>query len=138
MAALLPHLTAGLNALSLALLLAGWVLIRSGSRHWHRRAMLSAAAVGALFLVAYVAHHVLQPLFVFRGHGLARPAYFTLLASHVALAVAVAPLALVTLRRALAGRVDAHRALARWTLPLWLYVSASGILVYVLLYHVYA
>lgn len=137
MAAVLPHLTAALNALSLALLTAGWLLIRRGRKRQHRRAMLAAAAAGGLFLLAYLAHHLTAPVFVFRGHGLVRPAYFTLLGSHVVLAAAVAPLAAVTLRRALAGRVAAHRALARWTLPLWVYVSVTGLVVYVLLYHVY-
>ncbi len=137
MAALLPHLTAGLNALSLALLVGGWVLIRQGRKRQHRWAMLAAATVGGLFLAAYLAHHLTAPVFVFRGRGLVRPAYFTLLATHVVLAAAVAPLALLTLRRALAGRFAAHRALARWTLPLWVYVSVTGLVVYVLLYHVY-
>jgi len=134
---LLPHLTAGLNALSLVLLLAGWALVKSGQPRLHRHVMLAAVTVGGLFLVAYLAHHATAPVFVFRGQGLVRPAYFTLLIGHVALAALVTPMVLVTLRRALAGRFDRHQRLARWTMPIWVVVSVSGIAVYVLLYHVY-
>ncbi len=130
----LPHLTAALNALSLVLMLVGWRLIRAGRKRQHRMAMMAAAAAGALFLVAYVAHHAVSPLFVFRGAAAWRPAYFTLLTTHVVLAAAVAPLVLVTLRRALTGQIERHRSLARWTLPLWIYVSVTGIVVYALLY----
>ncbi|HSV29356.1 MAG TPA: DUF420 domain-containing protein [Candidatus Omnitrophota bacterium] len=137
-ASILPHVTAGLNGAALALLLAGFALIRTGRRLWHRRVMLAAVATSGLFLVAYLVYHATAPIFVFRGTGWIRPAYYSLLISHVVLAAAVTPLIGLTLWRALTGRIDGHRGLARWTLPLWLYVSASGITVYALLYHVYA
>lgn len=134
---MLPHLTAGLNATALVLLLTGFSLIRSGHRRLHRGVMLAAVGVSGLFLLAYVTYHLTQPIFVFRGQGAIRPVYYTLLISHVLLAALVAPMIAVTLWRALAGRFEPHRGLARWTLPVWLYVSASGILVYAMLYHLY-
>lgn len=137
-ATILPHVTASLNALALVLLLAGFALVRSGRRAQHRVAMLSAVTVSALFLVAYVTYHLTAPIFVFQGQGWVRPAYYTLLISHVVLAAAVAPMIVVTVWRGLKGRIDIHRGLARWTLPVWIYVSASGVAVYALLYHVYA
>lgn len=136
-ALVLPHVTATLNALALLLLLAGFVLIRNGRKAAHRAAMLAAVAASGLFLVAYVIYHATAPIFVFRGQGAVRPVYYTLLVSHVVLAATVAPMIAVTLWRALSGRFDAHRGLARWTLPVWLYVSVSGIVVYLLLYHLY-
>ncbi|MEW5729388.1 MAG: DUF420 domain-containing protein [Pseudomonadota bacterium] len=137
-AQILPHVTASLNALALVLLLAGFTLVRRGDRAAHRRFMLAAVGVSGLFLLAYLAYHFTAPIFVFRGQGWLRPAYYTLLVSHVVLAAVAAPLIGLTLWRALTGRIEIHRGLARWTLPLWLYVSASGVLVYVLLYHVTA
>lgn len=137
-AAILPHVTVSLNAATLALLIAGFALVRSGRRAMHRRVMLAAVAVSALFLVVYVVYHLTAPIFVFRGAGWVRPAYYALLISHVVLAALVTPMIGLTVWRALAGRFEIHRALARWTLPVWLYVSASGIVVYALLYHVYA
>jgi putative membrane protein len=134
-APLLPHLTAALNAAALVLLLAGFALIRSGQRRLHRRTMLAAVVVSALFLAAYLLYHATAPIFVFRGEGAIRPVYYTVLVSHVILAAAVTPMIALTLVRALRGHVDAHRALARWTWPVWVYVSLSGILVYVMLYH---
>ncbi|HLO76650.1 MAG TPA: DUF420 domain-containing protein [Magnetospirillum sp.] len=133
--ALLPHLTAALNGTALLLMLCGFVLIRSGRRDLHRRLMLAAVAASGLFLVAYAAHHAVNPIFVFRGGAAMRPFYYTLLISHVALAALVAPMVAVTVWRGLAGRFQHHRGLARWTLPIWLYVSVTGIVVYVLLYH---
>lgn len=138
----LPHVTAGLNALAGLLILIGFALIKSGDRVAHKKVMTAAMVVSAVFLTVYLVHHALQPLHAFPGEGAIRPVYFTLLASHVILAVAVTPLIIVTFLRgrvALASGITVkHRALARWTLPLWLYVSVSGILVYWLLYHVYA
>lgn len=131
----LPHLTAGLNALALVLMSAGFVLIRSGRRQSHRRLMLAAVVVSGLFLVAYVLHHAVNPIFAFPGSAAARPFYYALLISHVVLAALVAPMVGVTLWRGLSGRIAPHRGLARWTLPVWLYVSISGIVVYALLYH---
>lgn len=136
-AQILPHLTAGLNAATLALLLLGFALIRSGRRDLHRRAMLAAVTTSGLFLAAYVVYHASAPIFVFRGTGTVRPLYYTLLISHVVLAAAVTPMIGLTVWRAVSGRFEPHRGLARWTLPVWLYVSVSGIVVYALLYHVY-
>ena len=137
MAALLPHVTAALNAAAAILLLIGYGLIRRGRRQAHRGVMTAAVAVSGLFLVSYLLHHLIAPLFAFPGQGAVRPIYFTMLASHVALAAVVAPMVLVTFRRARQGRFDRHRGLARWTFPIWLYVSLTGIAVYLLLYHVY-
>lgn len=136
-AATLPHLTAGLNGAALAAALAGWGFIRGGRRDLHRLAMLTAAFASALFLMAYVAYHFSAPIFVFRGQGWVRPFYYALLITHVVLAAAVTPMVLLTLARAWRGRYSAHARLARWTWPLWVFVSASGLAVYAMLYHLY-
>jgi uncharacterized membrane protein YozB (DUF420 family) len=136
-AAILPHVTAVLNASALACLLAGFACIRAGRRDLHRKAMLAAVGTSALFLAFYLLYHFTAPIFVFRGSGAVRPVYYALLISHVVLAALVAPFILVVLRRALAGRFQPHQRLARWTLPVWLYVSVSGIVVYAMLYHIY-
>jgi uncharacterized membrane protein YozB (DUF420 family) len=130
----LPALNATLNGLSGVLLLTGFVLIRSGNRQAHRAAMLGAFAMSSLFLVSYVIYHAQVGSVPFTRQGFVRPLYFTILISHVVLAAVVLPLAIVTLRRGLAGRYGPHAALARWTFPVWLYVSITGVLVYVLLY----
>ena len=137
MAGILPHLTAALNALAGLLLLIGLVLIRSGQRLWHRRVMGAAVVTSVLFLLAYLLHHVTAPVFVFTGQGLIRPLYFAMLVSHVVLAAAVTPMVALTVLRARRGAFDRHRAMARWTYPIWLYVSVTGIAVYVLVYHLY-
>lgn len=131
----LPHVTATLNAVALACMLGGFALVRAGHPRLHRRFMLAAVTASALFLAAYVAHHAINPILAYPGQGTARTLYYALLVSHVLLAAVVAPLVGVTVWRALAGRVAPHRALARWTLPVWLYVSVTGIAVYLLLYH---
>lgn len=136
-AATLPHVTASLNGAALAAALAGFGFIRMGRRDLHRLAMLIAVAASALFLAAYVAYHFSAPIFVFRGTGWIRPLYYALLVAHVVLAAAVTPMILVTLWRALGGRYDAHSRLARWTWPVWVFVSASGLAVYAMLYHLY-
>jgi uncharacterized membrane protein YozB (DUF420 family) len=130
----LPAVNATLNALSGVLLLVGYLLIRSGRREQHRTCMLAAFATSALFLVCYVVYHAQVGSVRFTRQGLVRPVYFTVLITHVILAAAVLPLALVTLSRGLKARYQRHRAIARWTLPIWLYVSISGVVVYVLLY----
>jgi len=130
----LPTLNAVLNATSAVLLLTGWWLIRHGRRVAHRRAMLAALATSTLFLVSYLAYHFEVGSVRFTGQGLIRTVYFAILVSHTLLAVAIVPLVLVTLGRALRGRFEAHRALARITLPLWLWVSLSGVVVYWMLY----
>ncbi len=135
-AAVLPHVTASLNALTMLFLLAGFLQIRKGNRAGHRAAMLAAVSSSALFLVFYLIYHFTAPIFVFQGQGAIRPVYYFLLITHVILAAAVTPLVLLTLVRALRGRFETHRGMARWTLPVWLYVSLTGIAVYVMLYQI--
>jgi putative membrane protein len=135
---ILPTLNATLNAIAGALLLAGFIFIRNRHVHAHRACMLSAFAVSILFLISYLTYHYEVGDVRFQGTGWIRPVYFAMLISHIILAVAIVPLAIVTLRRGLAARFDAHRRIARWTWPLWMYVSVTGVLVYVMVYHIYA
>ena len=130
----LPTLNAALNATTAVLLLTGWWLVRRGQKRAHRAAMLAAVATSALFLVSYLVYHFEVGSVRFRGQGALRAFYLAILASHTVLAAAIVPLVLVTLARALRGRFDAHRRLARVTLPLWLWVSVTGVLVYWMLY----
>lgn len=130
----LPALNATLNGLAGLLLLVGFVLIRSGNRQAHRAAMLGAFTMSSLFLVSYVIYHAQVGSVPFPRQGFVRPVYFTILITHVVLAAAVLPLSIVTLTRGLGGRFRQHAAIARWTFPVWLYVSVTGVLVYVLLY----
>jgi uncharacterized membrane protein YozB (DUF420 family) len=133
----LPHLNAALNATSLVLLTTGFVFIRRKMVKAHRACMLSAFVVAILFLVSYVVYHYHAGSTRFRGAGIIRPIYFFILSTHVILAATIVPLAIVTMRRAFRGEIERHRALAHFTLPLWLYVSVTGLIVYTLLYHVY-
>jgi uncharacterized membrane protein YozB (DUF420 family) len=130
----LPALNALLNAISGILLLIGFSRIRAGRRDLHRKWMLAAFAASSLFLISYVIYHAQVGSVRFTRQGLVRPLYFTILITHVTLAAVVLPLAIVTLTRGLNGRFRQHRAIARWTFPIWLYVSVTGVLVYVLLY----
>ena len=130
----LPTLNAGLNATSAALLVLGWFMIRAGRRDAHRRAMTAAFACSALFLVSYLAYHAQVGSVRFRGTGTVRTVYLGILLTHTVLATAVAPLAVTAFVLARRGRFETHRKLARWTLPLWLYVSVTGVVVYVMLY----
>ena len=130
----LPALNAGLNAASALLLALGWVLIRAGRRQAHKRAMLAALACSTLFLTSYLVYHAHVGSVRFRGQGPVRVVYFAILISHTALAVTVVPLALVTLVRALQARFDRHRRIARVALPIWAYVSVTGVVVYWMLY----
>jgi uncharacterized membrane protein YozB (DUF420 family) len=130
----LPTLMACLNTASVVCLTAGYVSIRRRNVTLHRRLMLTSFVISALFLVTYVLHHVLVGNVLFHGQGIARIVYFSILIPHVLLAVSVLPLAIVTIRRGLAGRIDKHRPLAKITLPLWLYVSVTGVIVYLMLY----
>lgn len=136
-AAILPHVNAALNALSTVLLIVGYLLIRRGRREQHRKVMLGALAVSALFLASYLVYHFSAPIFVFPGTGWTVPAYYTLLISHVVLATLVTPMVAVTAYRALKGRFERHRAIAPWTIGIWLYVTITGVMIYVVLYHVY-
>jgi putative membrane protein len=130
----LPAVNATLNAIAAVLLTIAFVLIRNGRIQAHRRTMIAAFATSSLFLVCYIVYHAQVGSVRFTRHGFVRPLYFAILITHVTLAAAVLPLAIVTLSRGLKARYDRHRAIARWTLPIWLYVSVTGVLVYVLLY----
>lgn len=133
--AALPLLNACLNATSAALLTAGYVSIRMKRVGAHKTCMVSALVVSTLFLASYVTYHALTGSRPFGGRGLLRLVYFPLLISHVVLAAAIVPLALTTVYRALRADFARHVRIARWTLPLWLYVSVTGVLVYWMLYH---
>lgn len=130
----LPTLNACLNATSAGLLVLGWWLIRNRRRQAHRACMLAALASSALFLVSYLVYHFQVGSVRFAGTGSLRAVYFAVLLSHTVLAAAIVPLVLLTASRALRGLFDRHRAVARYTLPLWLWVSVSGVLVYWMLY----
>jgi putative membrane protein len=132
-----PTLNAILNASSAFFLACGYVMIRRRRIPAHRICMLSAFACSTAFLVSYILYHLQAGVIRFAGQGWIRPVYFTLLGTHTVLAAAIVPLALVTLSRALAGRFDRHRHIARWTLPVWLYVSVTGVVIYFMLYHVH-
>jgi uncharacterized membrane protein YozB (DUF420 family) len=130
----LPSLNAALNATAGALLVAGYALIRRRRIAAHRRVMIAAFACSAAFLVSYLVYHFQVGSVRFTGTGAVRTIYLAILATHTVLAAAVPPLALVSLSRGLAGRYDRHRRIARWTLPIWLYVSVTGVAVYWMLY----
>ena len=133
----LPTVNAALNGTAATLLTAGYLCIRRGRVDLHRRCMLAAFATSALFLVSYVAYHAQAGSRPFIGEGPVRVVYFTVLVSHIVLAAAILPLAIVTLRRGLRRDDARHVALARWTLPIWLYVSVTGVVVYWMLYRLY-
>lgn len=130
----LPAVNATLNALSGVLLLLGFILIRARRVEQHRLCMLAAFATSTLFLVCYLVYHAQVGSVRFTRQGFVRPLYFSILITHITLAAAVLPLALITLSRGLKKRFASHRTIARWTFPIWLYVSVTGVLVYVLLY----
>ncbi|RMG50905.1 MAG: DUF420 domain-containing protein [Acidobacteria bacterium] len=131
---MLPTLNAILNGTSAVLLITGYLLIRRGRRSAHRLCMLSAFGVSTLFLVSYLVYHYHHGSTKFMGEGWLRPVYFAILGSHTILAAVIVPLVLITLSRALRRRFEHHKTIARWTLPLWLYVSVTGVLVYLMLY----
>jgi putative membrane protein len=133
----LVHLNAALNGVTIVLLALGLYFIRRGEPMRHRAVMLSAAAVSAAFLVSYLTYHFNSGLARFGGEGAVRPIYFAILIVHVIAAVVITPLVPITLFRALSRRFDRHRKIARWTLPLWMYVAVSGVVVYVMSVHLY-
>jgi uncharacterized membrane protein YozB (DUF420 family) len=146
---LLPHINAALNLTSTLLLLIAFVLIRTGRPAAHRKVMIAAMVVSAVFLVSYFTYHFTAPVFRFPGKGWVVPVYYAMLVSHVTLAVVVTPMVAITAWRAfgawragggvaVAALFTRHRAIARWTLPVWLYVTVTGVVIYVTLYHVYA
>ena len=130
----LPDFNALMNLIASAALLAGWVAIRRGRRATHRALMLTAVGASTLFLAGYLTHHARVGSVPYRGQGPLRVVYFSILITHTMLAASTLPLVAVTLTRALRERFDAHRRLARWTLPIWLYVSVTGVVVYLMLY----
>jgi uncharacterized membrane protein YozB (DUF420 family) len=133
----LPDVNAALNAASALCLVAGFILIKARRIQAHRRMMLAAFAASSLFLISYVVYHARAGSRPFAGTGIARVIYFSILVPHVVLAAAVLPMAIVTLRRGLMRRDAAHRRLARVTLPVWLFVSVTGVVVYLMLYQWY-
>ncbi len=131
-------LNASLNGTSAILLACGYAAIRERKVKVHKAFMISAFAVSTVFLISYLIYHYRVGHVVFQGQGWIRPVYFALLLSHTVLAIVIVPLILITLRRAWLEKFDRHRLIARWTLPLWFYVSVTGVIVYILLYQVYA
>ena len=132
---MLPTLNAALNATATVLLLAGYRAIRSGNVPRHRACMIAALVASGLFLASYLVYHYQAGSRPFTGTGWLRGVYFAVLLTHVVGAAVNLPMVLVTASRALRGHFDRHRAVARWTYPLWLYVSVTGVLVYLMLYH---
>ncbi len=136
--AIFPVINASLNGTSTVLLVTGRWLIGQRRIAAHRLVMLTAVVTSSLFLISYLYYHYHVGSVRFQGTGWSRPLYFTILISHVVLAAAIVPLVIITLTRALRERFDKHRAIARWTFPLWLYVSVTGVLVYFMLYKWFA
>lgn len=130
----LPALNATLNAISTVLLVTGYVFIRRRERQKHKACMIAALVTSALFLTSYVIYHAQVGSVPFKGTGWIRTLYFVVLIPHVILAAAIVPPVLITVSRALSAKYDRHRRIARWTLPLWLYVSVTGVIVYLMLY----
>lgn len=133
----LPTLNAFLNGTSAVLLTVGYVFIRLKEVTAHKTCMVTAFGVSSLFLISYLIHHYHVGSVLFGGTGWIRPVYFTLLISHIVLAACIVPLALVTIYRTWTEQFEKHRRIARWTLPLWFYVSVTGVIVYWMLYHLY-
>jgi len=132
-------LNATLNGTSAVLLAAGYTAIRTGKRDIHKIFMVSAVIASCTFLMSYVIYHLrVHRVILFQGQGWIRPVYFTILISHTLLAIVIVPLIIITLRRAWLERFDKHRLIARWTLPLWFYVSVTGVIVYFMVYEIYA
>ena len=134
----LPAVNAILNGTAALLIVVGIYLIKSGRQRAHRAVMISAVVASSLFLISYLTYHAHIGSKHFPGHGVARTIYFSILLTHTVLAAVVVPLVLITLTRGLKGHFDRHRPIARWTYPVWLYVSLTGVVIYVMLYHLYA
>src|SRR5436309_4137888 len=134
---ILPHFNAFLNGSSFILLSGGYFFIRRRNIRAHITCQIAALSASVLFLVSYIVYHSHHGVTRFAGQGIARPVYFTILTTHTFLAVVIVPLVIVTVRRAKRADFLRHRRLARWTLPLWLYVSITGVIVYLMLYHLY-
>jgi len=136
--ALFPAVNATLNGTSAVLIATGRTLIRRGQVVAHRACMIAAVVSSSLFLVSYVYYHAHVGSVHFKGQGWVRSVYFSILLTHTVLAAVIVPLVIVTLARGLRGVFDRHRAVARWTFPLWLYVSVTGVVIYLMLYRLYA
>jgi uncharacterized membrane protein YozB (DUF420 family) len=135
--AVLPHLNAILNGTSAVFLVTGYLLIRRGHETAHKRCMLTALICSGAFLTSYVVYHLHTGSRPFTGLGVIRVIYFAILITHVVLAVVILPLVIMTATRGLRSQFDRHVRIARWTLPLWLYVSVTGVIVYLMLYQLY-
>ncbi len=133
----LPHVNAFLNTTSALFLIAGYFFIRLGRINAHRNCQIIAVSTSALFLISYLTYHYYHGDTPFPGQGSVRPLYFFILITHIILAIVIVPLVLITLFRAARFDFTRHKRIARWTLPLWLYVSVTGVIVYVMLYHLY-
>ncbi|HEU5337419.1 MAG TPA: DUF420 domain-containing protein [Terriglobales bacterium] len=133
-----PAINATLNGASAVLILTGRGLIKRGRVAAHRACMIGAVVASCLFLAGYLYYHARAGVIHFQGQGAVRPVYFSILITHTILAAVIVPLVIITLARAWRGKFDRHRAIARWTFPVWLYVSITGVVIYVLLYHLYA
>ena len=134
---MLPTVNAILNATSGTLIVIGFVFIKRKQQTAHKRCMLGAVASSVLFLISYLVYHYTAGATSFTGEGWIRPVYFIILATHTLLAVVIVPMVAVTVLRGLSGRYALHRKIARWTFPIWLYVSVTGVVIYLLLYHLY-
>lgn len=132
-----PALNAGLNGASAIMITTGRMLIRRQKVRLHRACMITAVATSSLFLISYLYYHAHVGSVHFPGQGWVRPVYFTILISHTLLAAAVVPLVLISLNYALREKFDRHRRIVRWAYPVWLYVSVTGVVVYVMLYQIY-
>ena len=135
--AVLPHLQAGLNIATVCLISMAYYNVRRENRAVHRKFMIAALIVSALFMISYLTYHSQVGNVKFAGEGGIRPAYFVLLASHVILAALIVPMVIITAFHALRGSFERHRRIARWTFPIWLYVCVSGVIVYLMAFHIY-
>jgi uncharacterized membrane protein YozB (DUF420 family) len=133
----LPHLNAVLNSISAVLLISGYLFIRRLNVHAHRACQVAALITSTLFLISYLTYHYYHGATRFPGTGFVRGLYFTILISHTILAIIIVPLVVITFYRALRRDFQRHRRIARWTLPLWIYVSVTGVIVYLMLYQIY-
>ena len=136
--AIFPVIDATLNGTSAVLLLVGRNFIKRGRMAAHRAVMIAAMVSSSLFLISYLYYHAHVGSVHFQGQGWSRPVYFSILTTHTILAAVIVPMVIITLSRALRSRFDRHRVIARWTFPLWLYVSITGVIIYLMLYHLFA
>ncbi len=133
----LPHFHVSLNASVAVILCLGYYFIKKGNPEAHRNCMISAMTISVVFMISYLTYHAKAGYVPFEGQGLIRPFYFTLLASHVILAATFVPMIIITASRAIKGNFEKHSRIARWTLPIWLYVSVTGVIIYFMVFHLY-